>query len=372
MYNNHDNYGWYEVGNTRYKNKIEALFAHTHNKLPIRWNYNDQIYDQFNWAQEPEQSLPELYAARAWNIRNKYDYLVLHFSGGSDSANILETFIDNNIHLDEVLIRGSFSQTNTQLTGQTLASEQYAECIAQALPLAKWAKDTHYPNLHINLVETTNSVVDYFKKNENWFENDFASLTPTQAIKTNFNKLCPHYDVMIEKGKTVCHIYGADKPRIYKEKNIFYTRWLDDNARQHSMLTDDSVPYYVEMFYWSPDSALLQIKQLHAVKNYIKKNNIPESVYDTTAGRAYENFIASIIYNRTIPLITEHLKDRSTSILRDSDFWFGKHTNNDAYTSWKKGVDYLAATLPKEWYDNENFYVNGIKKIWSKPRYLGS
>jgi hypothetical protein len=373
MYNtNHNDYGWYEVGNTRYYHKIEAILEHTRSCLPIRWNYNDQIYDQYCWNQEPAQSLEDLYAARAWNIRNQYDYLVLHFSGGTDSGNILETFIKNKIPLDELLVRGTFEQTG-KLTGIISAADVYGECLTQGIPLAQWAKDTHYPNLKISLVDTTNFILNYFKSNSDWIDQDLSNLSPGQAFKSDLNQLCPHYVKLIEKGKKVCHIYGADKPQIFREKNIFYTRWPDERARTHYIPPSKEIgtPYYVESFYWSPDAVLLQIKQLHTVKNYIKQHNIPNHVFDLYSGRDYENFVAPIIYHRTLPMFAQHLKDSGASVIKDRDSWFGKRNNNDAYAVWKKGIDYLASTIPKEWQNESNLLKAGIKNLWSKPRYLG-
>jgi hypothetical protein len=267
--------------------------------------------------------LSELYAARAWDIRNRYDYIVLHFSGGSDSANILETFIQNGIHLDEILVRGSFSQ-NSNLSGKIDSTEQYAECLSQGIPLAQWAKDTHYPHLKISLVDTTDTVINYFKKNSDWMNYDLPTLSPGQAFKATLNELCPHYIKIVEKGKKICHIYGIDKPQIYKNKDTFYTRWLDEKARGNYMQqpTEDPLPYYIESFYWSAHTVLLQIKQLHLLKNYIKDNKISDYAMSNLTGRDYDNFVSSIIYQRTLPLITEHRKDAGTSIIKDRDAWF--------------------------------------------------
>ena len=78
---NLDDYGWWEVGNRIHYNKVQAIFDHESSKQPIRWNYNDADYDQYQWNVEPTQTLKELYAQRAWQLRSQYDYLVLHFSG---------------------------------------------------------------------------------------------------------------------------------------------------------------------------------------------------------------------------------------------------------------------------------------------------
>lgn len=60
------------------------------------------IADRIDWSVEPEEPLVELYRQRALELRRRYDYLILMYSGGSDSHQVLMAFIDNGIHLDEV------------------------------------------------------------------------------------------------------------------------------------------------------------------------------------------------------------------------------------------------------------------------------
>ena len=42
--------------------------------------------------------------SHALKLREKYKYLRLWYSGGSDSQTVLNTFVDNKIHLDEIAI----------------------------------------------------------------------------------------------------------------------------------------------------------------------------------------------------------------------------------------------------------------------------
>jgi asparagine synthetase B (glutamine-hydrolysing) len=97
-----DKFGFYQVGDFRTYSKFEAIEQHTKTNKKLQWNFNDTIYRSYKWDQEPKESLSELYRQRAQQIREQYDYVVLWFSGGADSTNILNAFIDNNIKLDEV------------------------------------------------------------------------------------------------------------------------------------------------------------------------------------------------------------------------------------------------------------------------------
>lgn len=370
---NLDDYAWYEVGEHRYYDKVEALFAHLSQKKPIRWNVNDDIFDQYNWSVEPTKNLQTLYAERALQIRNRYDYLVLHFSGGSDSAQIIETFIDNNIHLDEVLIRGSISQSPDK-KGVVPAYEQYSECLSQSLPLAQWIKENRMPHLKITVVDTVPLINAYYKNNKNWVEKGIGALTPANIVKSNLDHLSPHYKELADQGKKVAHIVGVEKPKIFKHNNYFYTQYLDKRFIEWTCVRNDGsdYPQYIELFYWGKHAVELQIKQLHVVKNYIKHNAIASELFDTTIGRAYDNFIGSIVYKRTLPLLVEHLKSSVSSVADDRDRWFLTDKYSDSLSNWKNGVEYLQTLMPSEWHHVDGFWKSGLQNIWSKPRYLGA
>lgn len=371
---NFDDYAWYEVGEQRYYNKIEALLAQQSTNQPIKWNVTDSDYAQHKWDVEPLESLDELYAQRAQHIRNRYDYLVLHFSGGSDSANILETFIRNKIHLDEVIIRGSISQSSEK-SGVLTATDIYAECKSQAFPLAKWVKENHMPHLRITVVDTVDMINAYYKNNANWVELGVTGFTPSGHMKNNFDTLAPHYAQLAEQGKKIAHVVGIDKPRIFRHKNYFYTRYADSYLGEYWASTGHKItpyPQYFELFYWGKNAIKLQIKQLHLLKQHIKKYSIPDHVFNHSLTRPYENFIASIIYNRTLPLLAESGKKKSNSIITSRDHWFSKDTHRDSYVNWHKGADYIKTLIKPRWFDNNGFWEGGLQGIWSKPYYLGT
>ena len=91
--------GFYRVGNQKFYNKIEALMAGDMQNIHPTWDFHDEHFSRFNWAKEPEQELGYWYSLRCQQIRDKYSYITLHFSGGSDSHNILTHFYKNNIQI---------------------------------------------------------------------------------------------------------------------------------------------------------------------------------------------------------------------------------------------------------------------------------
>ena len=378
--------GYYEVGANRYHNKVQAILDSTITGKPMRWVYLDEIFDHYDWTQEPTESLPELYAQRARQLREDYDYLILHFSGGSDSAQIIETFINNNIHLDEVLIRGSFDQAARLSADVFSAQDNYSECLTQSIPLAQWVKDNHMPHLRITLSETSQSIHDYFDRTPNWVEYSAGNLTPHFHTKATPESLAPHYPGLTERGLRVAHIYGAEKPRLFRRKNMFYTQWQDTHIMAFNMIRDNNSPnpQYIECFYWGAQAVKLQIKQLHVVKNYVKANNIPDTMFNPKAalehgidpriaGRQIDNFIARLVYHRTLPLLAEHLKPISKTVIKDMDAWFAQDPNSQAFQNYKKGIDYLGVILPKHSICKGGIWSEtGINAMHSKPRYLGT
>ena len=97
---NSDRYGFYTAGSFKTYSKLEAI---EHTKItgqPVEWNFNRATFEQYDWTQEPPGSLEFWYGERARQIRERYDYIVLWFSGGADSHNALMSFVKNNIFVD--------------------------------------------------------------------------------------------------------------------------------------------------------------------------------------------------------------------------------------------------------------------------------
>ena len=99
------------------ENRVEALKLYNPNLNQfttvaenVGFYYHDKEFSKIDWNYEPPQSLQDLYRIKAEKIRQDYGYVILAYSGGMDSSQVLETFYYNNIHIDEILMVGAFSQ----------------------------------------------------------------------------------------------------------------------------------------------------------------------------------------------------------------------------------------------------------------------
>ena len=109
------NKGVYRANGKPFFNKLEAILEVNANPGTwVEWDYHDAVFGQHQWDIEPIFDLKELYRQRALQLREAYDHVVLFYSGGVDSWNILKTFIDNNIPLDEIYMFGAFEAEEKQ------------------------------------------------------------------------------------------------------------------------------------------------------------------------------------------------------------------------------------------------------------------
>ena len=97
-----DKFGYYTVGDHKTYSKLEAIELQKRTGHFPEWNFNENVFSTVNWTREPDIDLWELYKARARQIRENYDYVVLWYSGGSDSHNMVSSWLDAGCKIDEI------------------------------------------------------------------------------------------------------------------------------------------------------------------------------------------------------------------------------------------------------------------------------
>ena len=102
---NADRLGFYLVGWKKFYNKTLALLESKKTGYEVEWVFNNDVYSKIDWSIPIEESLMEIYRRRAQQLRDQYDYLILYFSGGADSGNVLHAFLENGIFIDEIVMQ---------------------------------------------------------------------------------------------------------------------------------------------------------------------------------------------------------------------------------------------------------------------------
>lgn len=260
-----DRNGFYQIGDRKTYLKTELMDWHHHMPQAWKWNYNDDFFGQFDWLEEPKESINELYKQRALELRKNYDYLVLYYSGGHDSANTLYAFLDNGILLDEVCIY--FSKYDT-------ISNQYKELNSLTWNKIKWLQ-AKYPNQKFRIIDygdmfkNWDSIISKYGYKDDMFSVFGSMLSINRIIADEFYETIPDWNRLITAGKKFAWIFGADKPMIRYIDNKwifnFHDAFLQCRMTPLRQLFDDGTRGSYEYFYWSPTDSCQRIlrKQCH-------------------------------------------------------------------------------------------------------------
>lgn len=282
-----DKKGYYLVGWKKFHNKIQALQYSTATGFDVRWIFNDDVYSKFDWTVPITKSLKELYKNRAQQLRDTYDYVVLQYSGGQDSNNVLHSFIDNDIHIDKIILQVPEPQRKRSIENNTSWQNYWGEIDFQAIPYLK--KFEHQlRNTVIEIQDMSVATLELFK-NDNWTE----AVTPNASYNLGvISRVMGQYkDATIlqlsEKGKTSCNILGIDKPLVYFDGSEYFCLFADQSAYHiqpmDSTLNDLYNISTTEFFYWTPDMPEIVIKQAQEIKAYcIANDKIRELFKQTT------------------------------------------------------------------------------------------
>ena len=242
---NHNDLSWYEVNGEKIYNKAVAIELAKGDLSKINLKYMNDIWDTVDWTSEPIGSWEELCKQRALQIREKYPYVALWYTGGYDSDTILKTFIKNKILLDEIVIIDK-SQLYYDI-GTTFAKNQ-----------AKYVKENYYPNLNLNIIEKDfNSTINVYKTmKEDWFYNTIGSTSRFSKTNKFFYLSDSNILTKLVNFDNRADVMGHEKTKVFLHDNKWFTFFPDINLSNY-------VGCKSEDFYIHKDFLELNIKQTH-------------------------------------------------------------------------------------------------------------
>jgi hypothetical protein len=264
-------HGYYLVDGIKTLSKFEAWQFSGHDISKIKFIFNDDVFGAHDWSKEPEEDIYELYKRRAYQLRKDYDYIVLIYSGGIDSHTILETFLQNNLRIDEIC---SFSNNDVQAKTEKFNQEIYNAAIPfiETLDLKKLGTK-------FRLINVGQMIIDQLSENYH-FENfeHYSSFMPVwrTAVSTHVlkSKIAEHRK-LTEEGKRVCYVWGHEKPTM-RIVDQHYCLTIPDGfsagfgAKQYNnreILKNNFDNFYDEAFYICREFPEISIKQGHMLLN---------------------------------------------------------------------------------------------------------
>jgi hypothetical protein len=263
--------GEYCVGGLRFLNKYDALVFAAKTNQAITWDFNDAVFSCFDWTVPVPESIDELYKRRAQQLRDKYDYVSLFFSGGLDSTNVLHAFIDNDIRLDEIVMykpRCYVHDPSSSILGRNLFSEID---LAATPHLQKYigGKDIKVRTIFYE------DVLDTLLKNSTYVSqfHKLCFLSASHLARVAMVVTDPDWRSLYDAGKNVAHIQGADRPMLVKQGseytfafNDFVSSFPFEPAEANETSEKLKAHQHHEFFYWTPDMPKLVIKQAQLTK----------------------------------------------------------------------------------------------------------
>jgi hypothetical protein len=340
--------GYYKVDDVEFESKIQAyMYARTVNQQ-VQWNFNDEVFSSYDWTIEPDQSLDYLYDKRARELREKYDYLMISYSGGADSHNALMSFVRQGLHIDEIIVNTlekGWSKFTTIDPNNTSSSNNGAEHYLQTIPRLKEIENL-IPNTKITICDLTDHVHDSFNSvgDASWVLDKREALNPIGITRFNyiyFSEVRKRFD----KQKSLGIVLGVEKPKSAIVNDKFWMRFVDRAANMITIINhlDDYDNTEVEYFYWSPDCVPMLIKQGHVMRRWLMAN--PDIQYYWNS-KTLTYKIARLYHER---------------LLREVIY----------YSTWNNDW-YQADKATKDWYSEfDNWFILGAegtsaKHIWNE------
>jgi len=238
---------YYQVNNKQIFNWYLAQFESYKTGLPVTFHCYDQENDALgDWSREPPQTLDQLMTQHAHNLRNKYQRLVLHWSGGTDSHTIYNIFAQNRIHLDEIIIK----------YGDKVPGQPYSH--------VTWMKTNHWDPTTIitSYSEDDPEVREPEIQNDEWlFQNRGGS-----ARFPIHGQICEYSTRICEQhhgAYTWAAIVGLEKPIVGFRDGTWWTKQSDHNGLKIAMGQQ-----HQECFFLDP---VINCKQSHMAKNMLKQ-----------------------------------------------------------------------------------------------------
>jgi hypothetical protein len=280
------------------------------------------------------------------------------FSGGSDSVNVLETFLKHNIKIDEVIVTHPKSGLTHHVPNNTdySAKNNISEFTYTTEPYLTQLQ-LNYPELKVTILDYFPNILNY--KSMEWLTESSDWIHPCQVAKFKINN---HLDKELARG-SVGFVYSIDKPRLFKwDKTDTYYNVFPDFILNGAIKPVEHSNAHVELFYITPDLPELIIKSAHVVLNMLPVNaklndlmNLPLEEKPNSYYTAIQHEIIPYIYP-SIPKLPFQTVKGHCRFMVESDNWFYElHKNTSVYNMIMDDYNAFINSIDKKYFQ----YYNG-------------
>lgn len=249
---------FWRVEDLKFFNKMSALKYLISRDLPreaLEFCFFDAAFGAFDWSKAPTKSYDELLRERCLQLRSKYDYLRLWYSGGPDSHTMLKAFLRHGIPLDEIILyRCSVSDNFESATNR--------EINESALPFLQSIR-TELGKTRITVLDLGCKEYEKFFAAEDWpYRSNILRFRP--YCRSFFYDCFPQLWEPVLAGQKHVNIIGKEKPRLARKEGEYFHFYWD------GMIAAFVGAPFVEYFFVTPELPELHCKQLHLTKKYFQ------------------------------------------------------------------------------------------------------
>ena len=349
-------FGFYRVGEEIITHKISALIRAQQLGVTPTWHFHTDIYNRFDWQQDLPFDLNYYYQQRARQLREKYEYLVLSFSGGSDSWTVLKAFVDSGTHLDEVYVRWPIRASQgrykigTDIDPANILSEWDLTIRPMILEYQQLLPHTKFTVLDWSDNITTKELTD-----DDWL-NVQDAINP--GVHFKYNSIGPGELEAMHTGKNTAIIFGADKPQLLYRDGAVYCYFLDKFANVHP---GNSFQRNSELFYWTPELPELVVAQSRHIFKHLQTNTASLQLIDWSVPFSFERkylwdqVVKHVIYNDYTKLNAFQARKPTTTIHDESDAFYINEVANLRYLqSWEYGLKNIFNSIEDKYIQKTN------------------
>lgn len=348
---------WLVNGSKIFFNKIQAFcYCTEFNTVDIKYQLAPDIFNNVDWTVEPEQDLQQLYQTRALQLREKYDYLVLAYSSGSDSINALNSFLKAGVKPDEIV---TYIIEHPSIDKMCNANIEFYK-----------NQDYIYDLCEKNNIQftTLNFYDSYnFYDTPNWIYQSHGVRAPhsnAQGLQVYNN----YFRKYLDKGIRCGIVYGLEKPNIGMDQNGNMTSYfLDHSLNQFidlGMYYDNYSGLNFERFLVTGDMPEIVVKQSHIVaKYYSQQTDVKQSLelgmsFDP---REYKKNCNKLLYPDFNPDKFYSIGKIGFEIYGYRDEWFWSLPDSDTrkqniQSAWEK----INQTVDNRWFNDGSIYNDTV------------
>lgn len=247
-----------------YYNKFQAMVKNKDKLDKVHFDFYDDQFLDVDWSIKDHESLESIAYRRCSQLREKFSYIKLFYSGGHDSHTMLLSFIKSNTFIDEIVINiyTYWEKKNNSLNDEYTRNHPLnREQFRAAIPFVKKIS---------NLLPKTKISIEYLSGKYLGSNDRFVNTIFQNSFDLTFDKMIHRNMLFGRTTNNVVNLVGGEKPMLTRLDGNYY--WYCPDNHVLGVTGHES---QTEMFYITPDLPELHRKQCHLMLSWIK-NKYPD------------------------------------------------------------------------------------------------